>query len=1066
MEEETKIEINKILNELPTENSWLDYKSRAYKKTELTELTIDLCAFLNSEQSFGKNKYIICGISNNKDRLGIEEKDMLDDHYFQDAARRIYPLPKIETGIFNHIYQGVKTTYGYILISKDNDDRIYEIETSKIKNNDNNLYTIKEIIEQNIFAPVAWIRVGSTKDILKEPTRRKIYEFDNSKKKFLVNNDIEYLLQGNKTSDNKIIKTALLFGQWNENNSYDKKIIEEYSGMSYNSFIEEFRRISKRKQDFKFKNGIWKINNRIKYTEFYSLDFYKEDFDGFSKIIIKILSEKHPKLDLPSNKRYLYNIYNKITKYSDEIRYGVSEILVIVESLKNCFENCKVIASSFVILTVRSILEKSNWYTWASLDNLLPLLAEASPAEYLNQFEQYLLRDKKKKILYENETDIITYSYSTSVYWSLELIAWNTDYCVRACMILFALSQEDEKSIDHIVNIILPWCPNTFAPFSFRLTIVENILKKDISIGWKILKKLMPGETTYAIPTYKPKYINIPNDEISVTNEEYYNQVDLYLGLMIKYCKTSNERLIDLIGLLDSVSQKNFDKICTYLKSSKILIKNDNSKYKLWDELESIAHWIKKQSDINDEIKDEMIEKINDVIFCLKPQNILYIIARLFKKDAWELIDDYDNYELLEKQLHELRFNSVRKVYIENGINSIIKLSKIVEDSYSLGIIVSKLNISNRDEESIILPNLDKSRQLIDFAKGYVYDKYNRSNIKYKDKLINNLSKKAKINFMLELPYNLSTFENVDRLLGNDWKKYWKQVDIRVINDNEILKYSIVKLMSVKRYESVLRIYRLSKSNDENMKYDNGIILTCLEKIKKNFNQYDICMAIKKLQSNNADTNRLFFVEWKFLALLSHDGYRPITIEKRVSSDANCFCEILELVFKEQSKNKDSCDVNSELAKNAYRLLHQWKLVPGTTVDGYIDSNQLRKWYEDMKKVCKEKDRLEVALTYFGKVLFYSPKDKTGFWIDKSVAEILNENETIREGYRMKAFNSVGVVRWDKEYSDYNKKRNEYKEKARDTELAGYYNFAAILRNIANDFEFYEEQMRDTFSDF
>ena len=97
----------------------------------------------------------------------------------------------------------------------------------------------------------------------------------------------------------------------------------------------------------------------------------------------------------------MYNIYNKITKYSEEIRTGVAETLVIVELLKHDFENCRIDASNFVILTVREILENSNWYTWASLDKLLPYLAESSSSEFLNQLEDYLFRDDEKKIMLE-----------------------------------------------------------------------------------------------------------------------------------------------------------------------------------------------------------------------------------------------------------------------------------------------------------------------------------------------------------------------------------------------------------------------------------------------------------------------------------------------------------------------------------------------------------------------------------------------------------------------------------------------------------------------------------------
>lgn len=1063
MKEELKKELMRIIDELPSENSCLDYKSFPYENSNIHELIKDLCAFLNSEDAYGKNKFIVIGIDDNKNILGLTTTIMQDDKFYQQAADYIFPRPSIETGTFKHKVRNLEYEFGYIYISKDNLDRIYEISKDYFYKKDKNPYLLEQALPKIAVASTAWIRRGSCKRVLDEYTRRKIYESDNAKKSFSLNNKVGYV-DVNKSLNIKVIKTALLFGKWNEKNQNDKKIIEKFSGMDYNQFIDQFRLISKAESDFVFKNGVWEINNRDKYIEYYALDFYKEDFDSFKSIIVEVLMEKHPKLDLSSDKRRMSNIYGKFTKYSEEIRKGVSETLVIVECLKNNFENCRIDASNFAILVIREILENSSWYTWASLDSLLPFLAEAAPAEYLNQFEQYLSRDNEKKILIENETDITTYNYSTSIYWSLELIAWNTDYCVRSCMILAELAQEDEKAIDHIVNIILPWYPNTFAPSSFRLTIIENIVKKDINIGWRILKKIMPGVTSYAVPTYKPRYINVPTEEVSITNEEYYKQIDLYIDLMIKYCKTDDERLLDLIDLLDNVSKLNFDKICKYLKTSKIIGKSDRSKYKLWDKLERLLHWIRRHSDISNEIKNEMVEKINTVIKHLKPKDDLYVISRLFKKDTWELIEDYDHYELSEKKLHDLQSNSINKLYFEKGVSSLVKLSKIVEDPYLLGIIVAELDISSNDEKNIILNNLDKSSYLIEFAKGYVYNKYNRSNVGYDANLISSLSTTARINFLLMLPFNLITFKNVEQLLEAEYKKYWKQVDIRIINEEDALKYSVSKLMEVNRYERVLWMYRLSLHNNKAIKYDSNIVLTCLEKINNNFNQFDICDAINNLQKEkDVDINRLFYIEWKFLPLLNHGDYRPITMEKVISSDADRYAEILQLAFREHSKSKDTRNIDSNIATNAYRLLHQWKLVPGTKDDGYIDSNKLKIWYENMKGICKKIDRLEVGLSCFGKVLFHSPEDISGFWIDKSVADIINNNETIRNGYKTEAFNSVGVVNWDENGTAYMNKYKEYNQKAENTELSGYYKFATALREIAKDFEWHAENMKDEY---
>lgn len=1056
-------ELIRIVEQLPDENSCLDYKLIPYKNNQSAELVKDLCAFLNSEEGYKKDKYIIIGINDKKEVMGITTSSMQDDRFDQSAADYIFPRPLIESGTFKHKIRENELTFGYIYISKDNTDRVYEINKNCFYKKDKSEYTLEEALSKTAVASTAWIRRGSCKRILDEYTRRKIYESDKLKKDFFINNSGVYYNTDDSIS-NKIIKAALLFGKWNENNENDKKMLENYTGILYEDFVEKLRLISKKENDYIFKKGTWEIKNRQKYIKYYALDFYKEDFDNFYKIVVEVLKEKHPKLDLSVDKRYLYNIYGKLTKYSSELREGISENLVLVESLKNEFENCKIDASNYVILSIREILKNSDWRVWASLDKCLPLLAESSPIEFLNQFEDYIKKDKEIKIITECENGITLYNYSISIYSSLELIAWDKDTFVRSCMDLATLAKKDKNAINHIVSIILPWYPNTFAPFTFRKTLVENILKFDIDIGWQIIKKLMPGITTYSVPTYKPKYINVPEEEISITNKEYYEQIDEYVMLMIKYSRTSDDRLIDLIDLLNKVSKNNFDKICNYLKASKIKNKNDKSKYKLWNKLKKLVTWLNKQKKIKEEIKAEMINKIECVVNVLKPNDDTYIISRLFVNNSWDLLEDYDNYDESERKLHELQIKEIKNLCNKKGISHILYLANIVEDSYKLGFVFANIKLTDEEEKNLILYNLDKSNKLIDFSKGYIYKKYNIDKNEYNIKSLYELSIKSKINFLQMLPFTIQTFKRVEELLKNKYKNYWKFVDIRTITDNDTLEYIIKKLMEVERYTRVLWIYRLSLNNKVK-KIDNNIILTCLEKIKDNFNQYDICEIIVDLQKNGADKNRLFCIEWKYLPLLNDGDYRPITMESELASNVKKYVEILELAYKEHSKEKDDRNIDSNISINAYRLLHQWKVVPGTEKNEFINKNKLNSWYEEMIELCKKKDRLEVGLLCFGNVLFYSPKDKKGFWIDKSVANILNGNDIIRNGFRNKAVNSVGVVYCDENGTEYLKKRDEYYQKAEQTELEGYHKFATALREIAQDFEFHANHIKDKFYD-
>ncbi len=227
---------------------------------------------------------------------------------------------------------------------------------------------------------------------------------------------------------------------------------------------------------------------------------------------------------------------------------------------------------------------------------------------------------------------------------------------------------------------------------------------------------------------------------------------------------------------------------------------------------------------------------------------------------------------------------------------------------------------------------------------------------------------------------------------------------------------------------------------------------------------YHIKTIIKDLQDSNYDSTELFSIEWCYLPILDDDDeeYRPVTIEKKLSEDPKVFNDIICLAYKGHNDTANMQNANEKLALNAYRLLNTWKLVPGINGEGFIDEEALNKWFDKMKELAERDDRLEVALMNFGKVLYYSPKDRDGFWIDRSVANILNEDnsKTIRRGYTVEAFNSVGVVNVDENGTVWLDLEKKWEERAQETDLK-YFRFAESLRNLAKQFHDQAEHERD-----
>lgn len=1078
MDEQLKDKIYKILNELPDENSWLDYKEIPYEKNKRADFIIDLCGFLNSKESHGKDKFIIFGIRNKtKETFGIKSKPMQDDEYYQQLADIIQPRPSIETGTINFKIKNNEILFGYIWIPKENNNRVYSIAKTYPEIKRGQKESISDEIKSIVYASTSYIRKGSCNYPLSEYDRREIYEMDRENSINITTMPPIYYNLNTSGENDKILKASIIFGGWDEENENDKNVISNFIGKPYEEWILLLRTMLKDENNIlEFKNNKWKIKDRDYSIKKYAPYFFKDELDFFKTFAINILSERNPKFDLKSDKRCMANIYKKNTKYSEFLRKSVAEVLPIITSNYKEFKNCKNDAANLPLIVVRKVLENNDWEIWASIDKLLPLLAEAAPEEFLNQLEDKLINNVEtiRKMFSENEYYVSTCNYSTGLYWALELIAWESRNLIEVCMLLCKISAFDKKTIEHIANIILPWYPQTKAPIENRILAVKNILKESPDIGWELLKNLMPGKITIAMPSYKPKWNNtIEENENKVIQSDYWKQINTYIDLAITNTKTNTKKLCDLIDIIDNVPKDLFNKLINKLSSTEIKKINENRKFVIWNHLEDLIVWHKRTEKSKNSLPEEAINKLELLSSDLKPNSILIFAKRYFRKDTWHLIDDRTDYTIGEKKLHELQIKLVQDI-ISLGDEKIINFSKTVEDSYIVGVCVAELKAEKQLEKQILNCLENKNANLIEFSKGYVYKQFSLKGYPWINELgISDWNKLKRMNLLLVLPCTRETFNLVEKVIEKNESDYWKKVDIRFVTNIEELNYAIEKLLGVGRPDRALWILTSMIHEDKNCDYNKELAIKCLkemlhyqEKIN-NMESYDITQVISNLQESNVSKDELFNIEWIYLPLLNREECRPKTIEQALANDPSVYNDILCLAYKPHSLETNPQKVDEKVAINAYRLLEQWNLVPGLE-NGIINKKKLNIWYNQMVEICTKSDRLEVALSNFGKVLFHSPKDKDGFWIDKNVAEILNmENaDIIRNGFHIEAYNSLGVINYDSEGSVFESKALEYNQKAEESDKEGFYRLAKEMRKLANTYKYEAENTRDHYFDY
>ena len=214
-----------------------------------------------------------------------------------------------------------------------------------------------------------------------------------------VSTPVDNSLEGN---DLEMISSVLL-GSWDLNSQDDigrlsdllQHDVTKWSKLFPVFFMNESGPV-------RCRTGICEVKHRLGFWAAVGSRISDKNLDLFKKTAMIILAERDPKLDLSPNTRFADSCSKKGFKHSQALRKGVADTLALLACRSEHLNQCtrgkpKAIAAE----VVHGLLYDANWETWASLGTLLPILAEASPEQFLKAFEQFIKRDPNSiKTLY------------------------------------------------------------------------------------------------------------------------------------------------------------------------------------------------------------------------------------------------------------------------------------------------------------------------------------------------------------------------------------------------------------------------------------------------------------------------------------------------------------------------------------------------------------------------------------------------------------------------------------------------------------------------------------------
>ena len=864
-----------------------------------------------------------------------------------------------------------------------------------------------------------------------------------------------------------------LIGKWDDTNQNDKQIIKEIFGFTDTDFQKLASYSKENNSILTLNKNYWNLERCEELTEL-SKNFYTPNiFNKFKDAAIKILSDIDTTFDLDKENRFASSVYGKGTIYSKSLRLGIAETLVWLS-----INHEKLLANTqhqyLVYHIIKKVLSSNDWKLWASLNSLLPILAEADPKAFMDSLHEQLTNSSNAIIgLFNQEGDGFTSgSLITGLLWGLEIVAWFPNYFQRVCIFLAELTKIDKggkfanRPIETLKELLLSWVNFTNVSIATKIETIKFLKNDYQDISWKIIFSLLPQMHSVASGINKPKYRKefLDNYNREVSSEDYYKQIDEYSKIALELMKQDSTRFYTVLENLNSINPELYNDLFLFLNEFDFSQIDEKEKIDLWENITKLIRKHKKFKTAKWSYSYDVIEKLKSFAKNIEPQELIQRSKQLFTLYEYDLVDescDDVDWDKISKEIYEKRravLNEILDIYGLDILGKFItneqmacNISRILEEKRDIKIdtylIPEFLNSNNENMKTL--------------CASYIrIASYEREEFWFNHLQIETFSIEQQVSFIKNLKFELSTWELANETLKEEEHLYWENVNQNIHTSKSDLSYAIEKFNSVGRINVSLEcISRMILDKKElNWKLIMETLQKKLSSKQKYIDNYNIVNIFEYLENvDNVDKNILCSLEISYFSLFSFDNQEiPKTLFRYLASDPSFYIEFIKMGYREDNSKEKSelSEKELNLARNAWNILRNFKTIPGLNEKGYIDEQELNEWVATLLDLARECNRLSTVQNYIGQILFHAPKDKDGFWIDKNVAKILDNfhNKKMLSGFRTECINSRDDVYVDTSGESDNSLGMLWEKRTYELRNINMFNFAEITEEIAESY--------------
>jgi hypothetical protein len=837
---------------------------------------------------------------------------------------------------------------------------------------------------------------------------------------------------------------VLLAGAWQDDRDGDRKVIEELAGKPYEEFFKELEILASIEDTpIRRVGNVWMLKSPLD-AWFLAARYLNQDYlQKFQQAINTVLTKTDPKYDLPAGKRWAAAMYGKISPYSEWLRKGLVESLVLLAVYGEEYSHSLSSPQGFADVVVKEIFDNArSWEVWASLKDVSPLLAEAAPDAFLDVVEDKVAHDPDIFTeLFRDEGSVLGECKHAGLLWALESVGWDPTYFTRTSQVLNALSTIDtggswsNRPFNSLKDLLMPGLPQTYAKPSQRITAFDMLAKQDAEMAWKLIEKFLDGGSMSASHKFRWRYPGGERDGLDAESyedqREYVNDLLPRSSAIARSTPANLARAIEIFLRLPSGMK---DDILSALEALKAESLSKDEREHLRAALRHTLNWL---NSFGVEEQKTPVPALFRALEALTPTDTIERVNWLFV-DAWVRLPEGredKEFENHRRAMDEARNKAARDLLDTVEIEKILDYGETLEYvgifSHALATAAQK----EKEDAAIVDAMIKRLGKESGLLRGYSTGKVDTAGKEWVSRQLKRIKAQGNYSALAcaalynGLPESVETWTEVHEQGSDVEAAYWRWASGYARPElADGASIAVEKLLDVDRASAALRV-----AGDPHVSVPTPLLQRLLQAV--------LSLSAEERRRQDSDSMFEFYLtnvfsqiyerddlplediaklEWPFASLFNRyarGDHVPRGLHSTLQKDPGFFAQLISFLYKlddESEPNREELteEQKSNLAHNAYEVLNTWSFMPGVGEDGSVDAEVFKQWVTTARERCAEIKLLRGCDLRLAEVFARMPPDPDGIWPHGAVRELIEElkNDTIEKHIPIAIYNRRGVV--------------------------------------------------------